>query len=186
MTKLTEASQSFCAHAYVCALAHDLIRACVRACVRARKSYRCILEYFLGLSSELEFLHNPVPSRIQLSHNPSGGNPEACHPTPKRLENDKTRIWSRERTPKLCEAMHVLWSVLDHSVSLLASNDRLQAEERDCLESSPAERKYQRVTILEDLFVPPVALEANLNEAKVLLIGCDPSHCKAHQHVNCA
>ncbi len=90
----------------------------------------------------------------------------ATHKFVNSLQSQKTSVLRSDRAPKMCVAMHVLRSVLEHPVP---QRKVLSSVDRDSLEPTPPKRDDQRVAGLENLLVPAMLLDAHADVASVLL-----------------
>ena len=78
-----------------------------------------------------------------------------------RLNCQKAGVLRRDRSPKGCMAMHVLWRVLQRSIPHIMV---LYEVDRYCLETSPAERYNERISRLQNLLKPPMLLQPDLHK----------------------
>mmetsp|Transcript_16919 Transcript_16919/g.40557 ORF Transcript_16919/g.40557 Transcript_16919/m.40557 type:complete len:204 (+) Transcript_16919:728-1339(+) len=134
-----------------------------------------VLEDLFGLADQLQLLDHPRCASVELGDDACRCDAEARRRRVEQLHRHKACRRRGHRAVDLGEAMHVLRRVLDHAVALLAGDDGLEREQRHRLEPPPAHREDQRVVVLEDLLVPSVLLDSDLDEAERLLHGSEPS-----------
>ena len=124
-----------------------------------------LLEHLVRLSGQLEFLDHP--SRlVHLQNDPGGSDPEPRRDIRDGLDCEEAGALGSNWRPDVGVAVEVERSVLDHPVSEVVLGD---AEDGQGLEAAPAQRHDQGVPVLQDLGVPTVLLQTDLDIADLIL-----------------
>ena len=115
------------------------------------------------LPNQFQFLHNSEMLAL-LQHRSRSSNTELRCITIQFLNSQQSCRRRHGRSIKSCLAVHVLWSVLDHSETLVGV---LHSVHGDGLESSPAVGDDERIVGLEDTAMPTMLLNAYLNMSEI-------------------
>ena len=131
-----------------------------------------VLEDLVGCTGELELLDD-LGGFVDGQDRAGGGDAEARVGGGEGVEADEAAVGGDEGRVDGAEAVHVFGGILEHAVARARVGDGVDGER---LEAAPAQREDEGVVGLEDLLVPAVALDADLDESPAVFGGVEPSY----------